>query len=147
MIFDLSAAKKFARENRTEEWVHAYLNTPEWANTKLSAIIQHQNPIWIGPVEVELTQLLRCCGPEENMRFRKKSIEWEKDVTAIFDNLKEPSLLPPLIVRSLGDALSIADGNHRHEAMRRKGWYTGWVLIWCDRDEKFRGSWRTAPLK
>ncbi len=71
MVFNVATARQYAHEGLVEEWLHAYLNIPEWANTTLSAII-------------------------------------------------------------------------RHEAMRRKGWRTGWVWLWCDREPRFSGIWSTA---
>lgn len=29
------------------------------------------------------------------------------------------------------------DGNHRHEAMRRKGWPTCWVIVWYNSAEEY----------
>ncbi len=129
MIFNVATARQYAHEGRTEEWVHAYLNTPAWANTSLSAIIRHQKPFWIGPIEVELNQLVRCCGPEAHMRYPQQPQEWEESIATILSSLDDPSALPPLIVRPVGGVFGIPDGNHRHEAMRRKGWHTGWVLL------------------
>jgi hypothetical protein len=145
MIFSVATARQYAHEGRLDEWLHAYLNIPAWANPRLSQIIRHQRPLWVGPIEVGLSQLVRCCGPEEGMRFRKDVADWERDIAAILDGLHDPHDLPPLIVRpQIGGVFGLADGNHRHEAMRRKQWHTGWALIWCDRDECFRGSWSTG---
>ncbi len=142
MIYNLATARQYAQEGCTEEWLQGYLNTPAWANPALSAIIRYQQPLWVGPIEVELSQLVRCCGPEPQMRYPQPLSEWEDSIAAIVSNLKEPSALPPLIVRPVNGVFGIPDGNHRHEAMRRKGWHTGWVFLWCDRDPKFHGSWR-----
>lgn len=144
MVFNLVTARQYAHEGRTEEWLHAYLNTPAWANPALSAIIWHQKPLWIGPIEVELSQLVRCCGPEADMRFPEEPLIWEKSIATILSSLSEPSALPPLIVRPVQGTFGIPDGNHRHEAMLRKGWRTGWVWLWCDREPRFEGSWRGA---
>lgn len=142
MIFSVASARQYAHEGRIDEWLHDYLNQEAWANTTLSSIIQYQKPLWIGPIEVELTQLVRCAGPEESMRYPQNPQAWEKSIQAITESLTEASALPPLLVRPIGGVFSIPDGNHRHEAMRRKGWRTGWALLWCDREEQFRGSWQ-----
>lgn len=142
MAHDVASARQAAGGNRLGDWVQEYLTTPGWANEALAAIIRHQNPVWIGPIEVELTQLRRCCGPEEEMRYTETTEWWERSVAGIQETLQEPSALPPLLVRPMHGVLSIPDGNHRHEAMRRKGWRTGWVLLWCDREEQFRGRWQ-----
>lgn len=144
MVFDVATARQYANKGQIEDWLQAYLNTPAWANPSLSAIIEHQKPIWIGPIEVALSQLVRCCGPEAHMRYPQPLAEWEKSIAAIAGSLNDPSALPPLIVRPVQGVFGIPDGNHRHEAMRRKGWQTGWVLLWCDRDPRFAGSWQSA---
>lgn len=145
MIFDVATARQSAQQGRTEEWVRAYLTTPAWANLSLATIIECQQPLWVGPIEVELTQLVRCCGPEPTMRYRPTVEDWEERVTAIMDSLEDAAALPPLIVRPAHGVLGIPDGNHRHEAMLRKGWRTGWALLWCDREARFHGSWRSQP--
>jgi hypothetical protein len=38
--------------------------------------------------------------------------------------------VPPLIAEYRAGTLSLRDGNHRHEAMRRKGWPACWVIVW-----------------
>ncbi len=144
MTFNVATARQYAQEGRIEDWLHAYLNTPAWANPTLSRIIQHQKLLWVGPIEVELSQLVRCCGPEAHMRYPQPPEEWEESIAAIVSSLDVPSALPPLIVRPAQGVFNIPDGNHRHEAMRRKGWRTGWALLWCDRDPRFAGSWQSA---
>lgn len=79
------------------------------------------------------------------MRYPSSPKEWEERVTAIAGSLQDASALPPLIVRPVQGVFGIPDGNHRHEAMRRKGWRTGWALLWCDREARFHGSWRSQP--
>ena len=93
-------------------------------------------------MEIELSRLVRVCGPEPDMRYRKTLDEWEASVAAIVSTLDHPARLPPLIARPDDGKLELSDGNHRHAAMTREGWNTGWTLIGHDRDERFRGSWR-----
>ena len=144
LLYNLATARQYAQEGRIDEWIQDYLNTPAWANPALAAIIQHQKPFWIGPIEVELSQLVRCCGPEEHLRYPQLLAEWEESIAAIATGLEDPAALPPLLVRPVHGVFGIPDGNHRQEAMRRKGWHTGWVLLWCDRDPSFHGSWASS---
>jgi hypothetical protein len=141
--FNVPAAQRYAREGRLEEWIHAYLNTGHWANLGLSQGLRLQKRYWAGPVEMELAQLIRCCGPEPEMEYRMTPEAWEERVTRIArgltpDGLTHPLDLPPLIAQYRGGLLSLRDGNHRHEAMRRTGWRTAWALIWYDTEDDWR---------
>jgi hypothetical protein len=144
--YNVASAREHALQGKLDEWIDSYLNEAAWANHGLSNIIRHQKPLWVGPIEVELTQLIRCCGPEEGIHYQKDPDEWEQSIIDIVNTLNDPRDLPPLIVRFAHGVYGIPDGNHRHEAIRRKGWKTAWVIIWCDRDEKFKGSYRSKEV-
>jgi hypothetical protein len=55
---------------------------------------------------------------------------WERRVTELADGLRNPLQVPPLIVEYRAGVLSVRDGNHRHEAMRRRSWSACWIVIW-----------------
>jgi len=42
-----------------------------------------------------------------------------------------------LIIEYRAGLLSVRDGNHRLEAMRKKGWRTCWVLVWFNSREDY----------
>ena len=140
--FTLSAAQQHARDGKLEEWIHHYLTTGAWANSALSDGLKLQKRWWIGPTRMPLTALTRCCGPEPTMEFVQPVDRWEQRVTHIADGLNRVEDLPPLIVQYHADAYNIRDGNHRHEAMRRKDWMHCWVLIWFDNVE----TWQAHQL-
>jgi len=141
MQFNLKTAQAYASDDILEEWIHAYLTTGEWANPDFSDGLKLQKRWWVGPVEVSLEILTRCCGPEPEMAYRMNPVDWDRRVTKIADNLVDVTQLPPLIIEYQASTLRIADGNHRHEAIRRKGWSRCWVLIWYD-DHK---TWQASP--
>jgi len=76
-------------------------------------------------------QYVREGRAEKGMRYEEDAEYWENAVTEIADGLGDPAALPPLLVcHDRGDFV-ILDGNHRHEAFRRRGWCSAWVLIGC----------------
>lgn len=128
--FNVLTAQRYANEGRLEEWIYSYLKTGEWANLGLLEGLQRQQRWWIGPIEVELNLLKRACGPEPGMEYRESEAAWDAHVTRIGQNLSAPLDTSPLIVMYETGELSIRDGNHRHEAMRRKGWRNCWIVLW-----------------
>ena len=140
MKFDLSTAQAYAQSSRLEEWVHAYLATGEWANLGLSDGLKLQQRWWIDPIEVPLDLLIRVCGPEPEMLYTQDAAGWEKRVGKISNSLEDSAALPPLIVHFDDGDYIISDGNHRHEAMVRKGWSHCWIIIWYDSREEWQAS-------
>ena len=70
------------------------------------------------------------------MEYRTSQEAWEVHVAAIM--AVEPEQLPPVILEYRGGApLGLHDGNHRHEAMRRRGAESIWALIWCNTESDF----------
>lgn len=143
MEFTLTTAQQYASSNQLEDWIHAYLSTGEWSNMGLSNGLKLQKRWWMGPVEVPLESLIRCGGPEPHLEYRMNPADWERRVTAIATTLDDVKDLPPLIVQYRSGEYSIRDGNHRHEAIKRKGWLTCWVLIWYDDPD----VWRNSPFQ
>ncbi|MBZ0301465.1 MAG: chromosome partitioning protein ParB [Anaerolineae bacterium] len=130
MEFTAAAAQRYAAAHQLEDWIHTYLTTGKWANEALSTGLKRQRRWWAGPLEVRLDALQRCTGPEPDQEFRVDPAGWERYVTQIEHNLTDPIQVPPLVVEYRAGILSIRDGNHRYEAMRRKGWDCCWVIIW-----------------
>ncbi len=138
--FDVPTAQQYAREGRLEEWIHAYLNRPEQrANPGLSIGLKLMRRWWNGPLEIKLTELNRCSGPELYVEYPIDPYWWTERTTELAKTLVQPLDVPPLIVHcGTGFYLSIRDGNSRHEAMRLIGWQTCWVIIWYDTEEDYR---------
>lgn len=135
--FTVKTAQMYAQANRLEEWIHTYLNSGYWANLGLSEGLRRQQRWWLGPLEVPLSDLVRACGPEMHMEYRVDPAQWETRITTFARGIHDPLNLPPLIVQYRQGVLSIRDGNHRYEALRRQGHSTCWVLIWYDYEEDF----------
>jgi hypothetical protein len=142
--FTVDGALAAAGAGRLEAWVHAYLTTGYWANRAMSEGLRRRPRWWAGPVELPLAQLVRCCGPEPNMEFVVDAAGWEEKVSTMARTIKSTRLLPPLIAQYRAGVLSLRDGSHRHEALRRAGFRTAWTVVWFDSAEE-HDRWRARP--
>ena len=128
--FSTRAAQQAAALGQLEPWLYRYLQAGAWANPGLLKGLQRKRRWWLGPLEIELNRLSRCCGPEPGMEYRVPAEAWNKKTGTLAEHLSDAWEIPPLIVMYDQGQLSVRDGNHRHEAMRRKGWRACWVVIW-----------------
>ena len=128
--FTVATALAYARRGQLEPWIHAYLLAGDWANPALSAGLKSQRRWWHGPSQLALDAVTRCCGPEPAMEFRMAPAAWDARTGALAAGFASLEAIPPLIAEYRDGLLSVRDGNHRHEAIRRKGWLTCWVIVW-----------------
>jgi len=132
-----AAALERARAGTLEAWIDAYLAAGSWANPGLRDGLRRQRRWWRGPLEVALADLARVCGPEPDMEYPQDPVAWEASITTMQRGLGEPLQVAPLTVEYRQGALSIRDGNHRHEAMLRHGWRTCWIVVWYNTEADF----------
>jgi hypothetical protein len=135
MMFDLNSARTYARAGKTEAWIHAYLTQGTWANPGLAFGLQRAPRWWIGPVELALDTVRRVCGPEVEMEYPQPPANWEARVGQICASFTTLDALPPLIIEFR--TMTIRDGNHRHEALRRLGFAHCYAFIWYDDRETY----------
>ncbi len=140
MEFNLATAQGYAEQHKLEDWIHAYLGTGYWKNMGLSNGLKLQQRWWTAPVHMLLNELVRCCGPEDHMPYQVPVESWEERVNRIKDSVVDIADLPPLIIQYQAGLYSIRDGNHRYEAIQRKGWTHCWVVIWYDSEEEWQNS-------
>jgi hypothetical protein len=130
--FTLEGARDAATTGRIDEWVDAFLTwSRPGANPYMAAGLGKQRRWWLGPLEVRLGSLNRICGPEPEMPYRTQIGWWEDKVSAI-------ALSSPNGFRSLSCSTrergGLHDGNHRHEAMRRR---ERLAFIWCNTESDY----------
>ena len=136
--FTVKGARRCAEQGRLEAWIQAYLSTGEDDfHQRLGAWFNRAERFWVGPVEMPLSRLIRRLGPEEAMPWKEPCEDWERRVTSIQRAVAHPGDMPPMIARAVRDEagafqLLLNDGAHRHEALKRLGETTFWVLIWFD---------------
>ena len=138
----LNSAQEFAKKGKLEEWIHKYLLS-DGHNTDFSNGLKLYKRIYLGPVKMPLSLFSRCCGPEENMKWRINKEWFEMHVAKLKEVISSNSDLPPLIVHFYADenhvdgAFELNDGNHRHEAYSRLGIKEYPVVVWITEQEEY----------
>jgi hypothetical protein len=141
MDFSVRGARAAATAGQLEAWVHAFLtNAGPGANVPMAIGLRKQRRWWIGPIAIPLGSLVRICGPEPDMEYRTTPDAWEAKVSAIAAAATDPESLPPLILMFHEAGLMLCDGNHRHEALRRRGYAHGWALIWSNSEPEHQSA-------
>ena len=139
-MFELTVqgARDAATAGKIDDWVHTFLTSGAWGtNLPMAVGLRKQRRWWIGPILVPLESLTRICGPEPEMAYRTTREAWEARVSAIATAAADPEALPPLILEYRESSLALCDGNHRHEALRRRGESSAWALVWCNTEAAF----------
>jgi hypothetical protein len=129
LVFTVKEAIEFSNKGAIEEWVHSFLTTVG-DNQALSDGLKLEKRYWVGPILIKLDRLKRCMGPEQYMEFVDSVENWEKHIQKFQKLVKDRWDMPPLIVQNINGELSVRDGNHRLEALRREGYDEFWVIIW-----------------
>lgn len=122
---------EFSESKNVEDWVHEFLIS-SGNNISLSKGLKTEKRYWIGPIEVNLNILERCCGTEKDMEFIESEESWNKNVNRILNKIKTNYEIAPLLVEYKKDVFSIRDGNHRLEALKKSNYEKYWVIIWCN---------------
>lgn len=145
-MFSVKGAVEYAGKGMIEEWVHEYLMTVG-KNPEFSVGLKLQKRYWAGPVEFNLDKLARCCGPEENMEYRVDANMFEIYVDEMVKSLKNGWEAPPLIVQYHEGSLTLNDGNHRYEALKRCEINRCWVIFWFNDLENYEKGMDELNLK
>jgi len=127
--FSLKSVKTLSRDSRTSEWVHAFLLGPG-DNRALSDGLKKAERRWLGPIEVPVAWLERCCGPEPEMEFQVGPVGWSNRLATLTEALDAGVDFPPIIAEYRDGRLSVRDGNHRLGTFELAGRETMWTLIW-----------------
>ena len=126
-----ASARAFGQAGGLEEWLQIFLRN-EGRNVPFADGLLLEPRRYHAPVRMPLSALCRCCGPEPEMAFRVERAGFERRVEALMSTLRVGEWdMPPLIVQRDADGrLTLNDGNHRLEALRRVGAEAAWVLVW-----------------
>lgn len=142
--FSLASARDAAAQEKTAIWVGDFLASRGSDNEVLAAALAQQRHWWLGPIEVELDDLVRLAGPEDDVLVPIDTGEWEGDVGEMQESLDQGWEPPPLLAEYQDGRLLLQDGNHRYEALTRAAARTAWVLVFfgdrAERDEFARSS-------
>ena len=130
--FSLASARAAAAADETATWVGEFLASRGSDNAILAAALAQKPHWWIGPIRVQLEDLVRLAGPEEEALVRVAPDVWEDDVEEMQESLDHGWEPPPLLAEFQDGRLLLQDGNHRYEALARAREHEAWVLVYFD---------------
>lgn len=117
-----------AKSNGTlKNWVIGLLLSEE--NFELAEKIATEKTVAIEMFNVPLALINRIKGPEENEAYRKPPEKWNEEVSKMVERLDNDYSPAPIIVTDFWNHFEIADGNHRHEALERRGVKSYWTIF------------------
>ena len=96
-LCSLTKALEYSKEDRIEEWIHMFLHD-EGNNISLSDGLKLEKRFFIGPIKMPLYLFERCCGPEENIKYKTDEFSFNKSVDSIVEKLKGDWDMSPLII-------------------------------------------------
>ena len=132
----LSSAKEFSEAGKLEDWVHLFLLS-DGHNKAFSDGLKLFDRYYLGPFTMPLSLFSRCCGPEENIKYRVNAEWFEKRVQSLMKTLQSNDDMPPLIVHFVDHGFELCDGNHRFEALTRLGVKEYPVIVWMTEKEEY----------
>lgn len=138
----LASAKSYAKQGKLEEWIHLYLQS-DGHNKDFSDGLKLFDRYYLGSLRMPLSLFERCCGPEENMKWRVDKNWFEYHVSQLQEVIQKEKDMPPLIVHYLIDenhpdgAFELNDGNHRLEAYSRLGIQEYEVVVWITEKNEY----------
>jgi len=130
----LNSAFQYAETGQLEDWVHMFLNG-EGNNIAFSEGLRLDKRDYFGPYKFKLELFERCCGPEPDMQYNVDSDSFDAHVTALGNRIEGGWDMPPLIVNYSEGKFELNDGNHRYEAMIRKGINEYYFIVWTTGQE------------
>lgn len=139
----LTNCKQFAAAGKLEDWVHAYLLS-DGDNPAFSHGLKLFDRFFLGPVSMPLSLFHRCCGPEENMKWRVHPVHFENKVQQMMEMTRKDKEMPPLIVHYLFSEkdgqpeFELNEGNDRFEAYKRLGMEETPVIVWITEKEEYQ---------
>lgn len=130
MDFSPLEALEFARRGEIERWVHQFLLTVG-RNPAFSDGLKKARRWWAGPLMVPLERLVPALAPLPDAEYPVNPEAFEKRLAQMIESLASGWLPPPMIAEHRdGGILSLRDGNHRYEVLRRAGHNAYWTIIW-----------------
>jgi epoxide hydrolase-like predicted phosphatase len=126
--FDLESAISASKDNKILDWTIKYLQSRE-RNKVVLENIQKRKLTKVHLVRYPLSLLKGAVGPQNGEPEPEPLPIWLKRVKLIENKIAKKYLPPPIIVADFWEKLYIVDGNHRHEALLKKGFNTYWTIF------------------
>jgi hypothetical protein len=134
----LESALKLGDSSKIETWIHNFLLQPEpHGNRGLSEGLKLKKRFWIGPIKLDLSELIQGCGPEPTYPYYEKEENWNYTIEKFICRLKNGEMPSPLIVEYRNKRLHIADGNHRFASLTKVGYKSYWCFVWFNSEDEF----------
>ncbi|MCL2834796.1 MAG: hypothetical protein FWD78_16625 [Treponema sp.] len=125
-----ASAIEFSKAGKLEDWIHLFL-CGEGKNRAFSEGLKLELRKYYHPKMLELNRFERCCGPEEEMKFKVPEKQFNKHVNEIALSFNKGDWdMPPLIINMNGNNFVLNDGNHRFEALKKLGVKKYWIILW-----------------
>ncbi|HUQ85840.1 MAG TPA: ParB N-terminal domain-containing protein [Candidatus Limnocylindrales bacterium] len=125
--FDIESALAARDKGLLKEWVIELLKSE--GSYELAEKISSEKTAAIKMYNYPLTLLKKIQGPEENEIHRQSPQVWEDKVKKLAKKIENGFISAPLIVTDFWNYFEVADGNHRHEALERKGIKSYWTIF------------------
>lgn len=120
-------------EKSLQKEVYEFLTTTG-NNKKLAKIMSNTKGFCDkGKLEVKtlrLSELIRIAGPEKDMQYFEEREIWDKKIDQMIKSIKSGWKPPCLIVWDTKKGLTIADGAHRFEALKKVGKKEYACIVW-----------------
>jgi len=104
--------------NPIEKEIQRFLRN-EGNNIALADGLLLEKRYYYGPVNINLSLLSRCTGPEQDMNYIVSEKSFNIRVNGIIQGVQNGLVLPPILINYVEGNLTINDGNHRYEAYKR----------------------------
>ncbi|WCO68204.1 ParB N-terminal domain-containing protein [Iamia majanohamensis] len=130
----IDGARQAAAQDQLHTWVGDFLASPGSDNADLAEQLGEASLWWLGPVEVPLDQLHRLAGPAGHPVVEPvEDSGWRDDVEELAARIEAGGeQVAPVIATFRDGQLSLEDGNHRVEALRRAGLPRAWTVVGFD---------------
>lgn len=141
--FSLGTAFAAAAADRLEQWVGDFLASRGSDNEILAAALAQEKHWWAGPLQVPIDDLEPLAGPDDDDLCPIEPDEWEGDVATMEESIDAGWQPPPLLAEAQDGRLLLQDGNHRFEALRRRGESHAWIVAWfadAEARDRFHGA-------
>lgn len=102
----LSSAIGYAQNGKLEEWIHSYLLS-DGHNREFSDGLKLFDRYFLGPMKMPLKLFTRCCGPEDNMKWKIDKEIFDKKVKVLKNVITSEKDMPPLIVHYVNEYLNL----------------------------------------
>lgn len=127
MKYTVEAALEAKKKGVLKNWVIELLNSEK--SFELAEKIASEKIVAVEMHEVPLSLIKRIQGPQEKIEHRKPPHVWENELKKMHEKFDDDFSPPPIIVTDFWNYFEIADGNHRHEVLEKRGVKKCWVIF------------------